>query len=124
MYSFIRVSRCLAVFLAGSALAFGQSVSTIRVEVHASGAPVADAEIVINGTTHKTSTDGSVAISVAPGLVEFTVVKESFAPITSSVTVASGQTQVVSVELQRQPTFEEQIGRSHFAKPTGIYYLL
>ncbi len=109
MYSFIRASVCVVAFLAGCTLAFGQSVSTIRVEVHASGIPVADADIVANGITHKTSADGRVVISVAPGFVEFTVLKDSFVPITSSVTVGAGQTQTVSVELQHQPTFEEQI---------------
>ena len=97
------------VCLAPDGVAFAQPVATIRVEVRADAIPVADAEVIVNGTTHKTSAAGTVTVSVAPGVIEFTVVKDAFAPTTSSVTVVNGQTQVVEVALQRQPTLEEQV---------------
>ena len=103
VFSFVFV--CLIVGTFASA----QPVATVRIEVRADAMPVADAEVIVNGVTYRTSADGGVAVSVAAGPVELTVVKESFAPATSSVTVAAGQTQVVQVELQRQPTLEEQV---------------
>src|SRR6187431_1612885 len=90
-------------------LAFAQPVTTLRVEVRAEAMPVAGAQVVVNGITHKTSEDGSIAIPVTPGVVQFTVVTESYAPVTSSVTLAAGQTQIVRVDLQRQPTLAEEI---------------
>ena len=81
----------------------------MRVEVVADARPVADAEVMVNGTTHHTAADGSVVIAVPSGRIEFTVVKRPFVPITSSVTVAAGQTQSVRIELQRQPSLEEEV---------------
>jgi outer membrane receptor for ferrienterochelin and colicins len=90
-------------------LAAGQTTAAIRIDVTAGEARVADAEVVVNGMTYKTGTDGVVTIPVAPGRLTLTVAKESFAPVTSSVTVAAGQTQTVVVQLQPQPTLEEEI---------------
>ena len=89
--------------------AFAQAPSTIRVEVVAEGLPVADAEVIVGGTAYRTATDGSATIVVPAGGVEITVIKESFVPLTSSVSVLAGQTLPVVVELQRQPAVEEQI---------------
>jgi len=50
----------------------------------------------------------TVRMQVEPGSVDITVVKEGFAPVTTRVTLASGQVQTVVVELQWQPTVEEQ----------------
>ena len=96
---------CLPLGIPASA----QAPTTIRVEVHSDAVPVSDAEVIVNGMTYKTAADGIVTIPVTPGTVEITVLKEAFAAITSSVTVAAEQTQPVLVELQRQPTVEEQI---------------
>jgi iron complex outermembrane receptor protein len=88
---------------------FAQSPTILRVEVRADAMPVAGAEVVVSRTTYRTSADGSVAIPVVAGVVEFTVVKEPYAPLTSSVAVAGGQTQLIRVDLQRQPTLQEAI---------------
>jgi iron complex outermembrane receptor protein len=95
--------------LAGRGIAAVQGATTIRVEVSLNRAPLPDAEVIVNGMTYKTGADGIVSIPVAAGTFSITVVKESFAPITSFVTVAAGQTQPVVVELQRQPTLEEEV---------------
>lgn len=86
-----------------------QAPASVRVEVRADGAPVADAEVIVNSVTFRTGTDGAIAAPVQPGIVEITVVKEGFAPLTSSVTVAEGQTQQVLVELEERPTVEEEV---------------
>jgi iron complex outermembrane receptor protein len=91
-----------------SAVVRAQSETAIRVEVHADGKAAA-AAVIVNGVAHTTSADGTVVIAVSAGLVEFTVVKDMYEPVTSSVTVAAGQTQLVTVDLQRQPTLEETI---------------
>ena len=96
---------CLPLGIPASA----QAPTTIRVEVHSDAVPVSDAEVIVNGMTYKTAADGIVTIPVTPGTVDITVLKEAFAAITSSVTVVAEQTQPVLVELQRQPTVEEQI---------------
>jgi outer membrane receptor for ferrienterochelin and colicins len=86
-----------------------QAVGIVRVEVRHDGAPVAEAEVVVNGVSFKTDPNGAVSVSRPPGAVEITVVKESFLPTTVSITLVAGQTQPVLVELQRQLTLEEQV---------------
>ncbi|MGH6691615.1 MAG: PEGA domain-containing protein, partial [Gammaproteobacteria bacterium] len=77
-----------------------QVSGVVRVEVRAGGAPVADAEVVVNGVAFRTGADGLVDAPVSAGAVDITVVRDGFAPITTSVTVAAGQTQAVVVELE------------------------
>ena len=82
---------------------------TIRVQVRASGQPVADAEVIVGGTTHRTDASGSIAIATGGGTIGVTVVKPGFAPVTVSVSVAAGSIQDVIVDLQPQPTVEETV---------------
>jgi outer membrane receptor for ferrienterochelin and colicins len=86
-----------------------QAPTMVRVEVRADAAPVAGADVVVNGMTFRTGADGAIATPVQPGAVEITVIKEGFAPLTSSVTVAAGLTQQVLVELDDDPTLEEEV---------------
>jgi outer membrane receptor for ferrienterochelin and colicins len=81
----------------------------VQVLVRSEAGPVACAEVVIEGTTHVTDDKGTVSATVPPGTVEIRVLKEGFAPVTSSVTIAAGQTQVVHVDLGAQPTVEEEV---------------
>ena len=104
-----KCSLLLLLLIPADAVAAVQVPSTVRVEVRHDAAPVADAEVLVNGTTYKTSADGTATASVEPGAVEITVVKDGFAPLTTSVTVAAGQTQAVLVDLQMQPAIEEEI---------------
>ena len=89
--------------------AFAQAPANIRVEVRFNSTPVAEATVIVNGVTYVTMADGSVSLGVASGTTEITIVKEGFAPITTSVTLQSGQSRQVLVDLQRQPSVEEQI---------------
>ncbi|MEO8255916.1 MAG: TonB-dependent receptor [Acidobacteriota bacterium] len=96
----------LAVLLSSS-LQAGQSV--IICSVTADGAPVAGAEIVVAGMTYATDAGGAVQIVVSPGPVQITVAKPGFAPVTTTVTVATGQRQAVSIELEQPPRIEETV---------------
>jgi outer membrane receptor for ferrienterochelin and colicins len=84
-------------------------VATLRVQVRASEQPVADAEVVVAGTTHRTDAAGTATITATPGTVEITVVKSGFAPATASVQVAAGAVQDVVVDLAAQAAVEETV---------------
>ena len=56
-----------------------------------------------------TDARGEVRIDVTPGPVDLTIVKEGFAPVTTTVTVAAGQQQPVAIELEKPPTIEESV---------------
>jgi outer membrane receptor for ferrienterochelin and colicins len=77
--------------------------------VTAAGAPVLGAEIVVAGRTYATNVRGETRIDVNPGPVELTVVKAGFAPLTTTVIVAAGQQQAVTIELEKPPTVEETV---------------
>jgi iron complex outermembrane receptor protein len=83
--------------------------ATLRVEVRSEGQPVEDADIVIQGSTYRTDASGRVDVVVAPGSTTVTVVKEGFVPASTPVTVTSGDRQDILVELQGQPTVEEEV---------------
>jgi outer membrane receptor for ferrienterochelin and colicins len=80
--------------------------ASLRVGVRQDTRPVADASVVVNGTTYRTDAEGVVAIPVQPGNVEVVVVKEGFSPVRTTLSVQSGQRRDVLVELQR---FEEEV---------------
>jgi iron complex outermembrane receptor protein len=90
-------------------MALQGSPATILCTVTTLNAPVADADVIVNGQTFKTDAQGQARITVAEGSIQVTVIKDGFAPVTTVVTVAAGQTQAVIVELQPQPTLEEHV---------------
>ena len=83
--------------------------SAIACTVTAAGMPVGGAEIVIAGQAHVTDRRGEARIDVTPGAIELTVVKEGFAPVTTTITVASGQQQSVTIELEQLPSVRETV---------------
>src|SRR5207253_570797 len=83
--------------------------ATLVCSVRAANAPVAGAEVVVDGRTYRTAEDGEVRISISPGSFTLTVVKDGFVPVTTSAVVGAGQTQSVVVDLQPQPAIEEQV---------------
>ena len=85
----------------------GQSI--IVCSVTAGGAPVPGAEIVVAGKTYVTDARGEVRLEVSSGPVELTILKTGFASVTTTVTVAAGQQQLVTIELERPPAIEETI---------------
>ncbi len=80
--------------------------ASLRVEVRQETKPVAEASVIVNGTTYRTDAEGAVSIPIQPGNVEIVVVKEGFSPVTTTLSVQSGQRRDVVVELQR---FEEEV---------------
>ena len=91
-----------------TAVAFAQ-IATVRVEVRNEAGPVRDAEVVINGTTHKTDAQGVVVVTLPAGHVDVVVVKEGFAPASASVDVQANQQQPVVIELNRGASIEEHV---------------
>ncbi len=67
-----------------------------------------DPEVVIDGVTHKADASGRATVTAAIGALEITVTKEGFLPATTSLSVVAGVQEVI-VELQRQPTIEEEV---------------
>jgi iron complex outermembrane receptor protein len=70
---------------------------------------VASAQIVVDGATFNTDASGIASVPIRAGSVDVTVVKNGFVPVTTTVSVAPGQTQSIVVELSPQPTIEEQV---------------
>ena len=87
----------------------GQPSATLRVQVRASENPVADAQVVVAGTTHRTDAAGTTTVDVVPGTVEITVLKPGFAPAAASVQALAGAVREVLVEMQAQPVVEETV---------------
>lgn len=83
--------------------------ATLHVEVRVGGVAVASAEVVVGGTTVKTDANGVATVTIRAGLVDITVLKDGFVPVTTTVTVASGQVQSIVVELSPSPTIEEHV---------------
>ncbi len=89
--------------------AFAQDSATVRIEVRRETVAVPGASVVVNGRGVETNANGVATVTVPPGLVEVTVLKEGFIPTTISLTVASGARQDVIIDLTVQPTVEEQV---------------
>ena len=112
------MSVLLSALLLWSSLQRAQSF--LLCTVTAGGAPVAGAEIVVAGKTYVTDRTGAARIAVVPGSIDLTVVKEGFAPLSSSVTVAPGQEQPVSIALERPPSVQETITVSATRTDRGL----
>ena len=87
----------------------GQEVGHLRLEVHTGSDPVANAEVVVSGTTHLTDTRGIAVIQTSAGPGQVTVLREGFVAVTVPVDVVAGQERVVRIDLVRQPALEEEV---------------
>jgi iron complex outermembrane receptor protein len=96
-------------FVQLSILAGQTQSATIRVHVRASEKPLHQAQVVVHGETHETDTSGAVSIAVPPGNVELTVVKAGYVPVTTTVAVAVGAQQDITVDMHPEPTVEETV---------------
>jgi outer membrane receptor for ferrienterochelin and colicins len=100
----------LFVLLCGAAPALAQTATTIRVEVRHGAAAVSGASVAIDGrTAAQTDSSGAAVLTVSPGTVTITVVKDGFATATTSVSVAAGQQQSVLFELDAPLEVEETV---------------
>lgn len=79
----------------------------LRIEVRHAERAVADVTVLVNGTTHTTDVAGLVLVTVPPGPADLVVMKDGFAPLTTSVTVAPDRLREVVVELQ--PALSEEV---------------
>ena len=86
-----------------------EQIGTVRVDVHTGTDPVANAEVVVAGTTHLTDEEGTAIIQVSAGQGQVTVLQEGYVPVTVPVDVVAGQERVVRIEIVRQPTLEEEV---------------
>jgi outer membrane receptor for ferrienterochelin and colicins len=98
--------RVLVLLVALVQAAAQEPTATLRVEVRQQTKPVADASVIVNGTTYRTDGEGAVSIAIQPGNAEIVVEKEGFSPVTTTLSVQNGQRRDVVVELQR---FEEEV---------------
>jgi iron complex outermembrane receptor protein len=86
-----------------------QERATIRVEVRADSAPVADARVTINGVSLATDHNGIVIAPVTLGKVNVTVSKPGFLPVTASLSVDEARQWRLRIELQPMEPVKEEI---------------
>ena len=89
--------------------ALDQGTGIVNLRVTAAGAPVAAAQVLVNGAATMTDVDGVARLQLTPGQTQVTVAKAGFLPVTLAVSVAEGQEQSLVVELDSQPTLEEHV---------------
>jgi outer membrane receptor for ferrienterochelin and colicins len=89
--------------------AYGQQAATVLIEVRTASGPVAGADVVIDGVTHKTDDKGILAMTLDAGKIRIDVVRQGFAPATTVQDLQPGQQHSVIIELRRQPTVEEEV---------------
>jgi iron complex outermembrane receptor protein len=102
----------MRLFLVATLLAFAPGLAlaqTLRIEVRSSDGPVRDADVVVNGMTHKTDAQGVLVVTVQPGRVDIVVVKDGFAPASASVDLQPNQLQPVVIDLNRGASVEEHV---------------
>ncbi len=102
------------------AAAVQSAQSALVCTVTAGGSPVSGAEIVVAGKTYVTDRLGEVRIEVPPGSIDLTIVREGFAPVTTSITVVAGQVQPVSIALERPPSIQETVTVSATRTDRGL----
>jgi outer membrane receptor for ferrienterochelin and colicins len=102
------VGVCLLGLIATVATAQGPS-STLLIEVRTPTGPLRAVEVLVNGTTHTTGEDGVVSVSVPAGKVRIDVVRQGFLPATATPDAQPGGQHSIIIELQPEPTIEEEI---------------
>jgi iron complex outermembrane receptor protein len=97
----------VGLLLIAPAPAPAQAPATVEVHVRHDAAPVAGAQVVINGSTFTTDAAGAVTISLPSGPAIVTALMDGFVPTTTSISLQPGQTLQLSIDLDPQPTVEE-----------------
>jgi outer membrane receptor for ferrienterochelin and colicins len=104
----VRYAMWGVLFVVSASTALAQT-ATVRVEVRAEAGPVADADVFVNGVSHRTDINGKVVVMVPSGTAQIVVVKAGFAPASASVDVQAGQEQPVIVDLTTESTMREEV---------------
>lgn len=101
----------LLLFCAGASVA-GQEVNqsaTIQLEVQSAPGPVAGAQVMVGEISAVTDEKGKATIMVTPGVFDISVSHQGFITGKTYIAVAAGQVQEIVLELQPNPTLEEEI---------------
>ena len=86
-----------------------EQMGSVRVEVQTGTDPIANAEVVVGGTTHLTDKEGVAIIQTSAGPGQVTVLRVGFFPVTVPVDIVAGRERVVRIELVRQPAIAEEV---------------
>jgi outer membrane receptor for ferrienterochelin and colicins len=101
--------------------AAAQQPAALRIEVRSDGgAPVRDADVVINGVTQKTDATGTTVFMLPPSHVDIVVVKAGLAAASASLDLRTDQPQTVTIELSRGASVEEHVTVSATRTERGI----
>jgi outer membrane receptor for ferrienterochelin and colicins len=100
---------CLAFYSLPAPATLEQPSAVIQIVVTADNRPVARAQIIVRGNTTETDAEGRATLQSSPGVVEITVVKEGFNPVTVTATASVGPPQLIPITLERQATLEEHV---------------
>lgn len=84
-------------------------MATIRLLAQSDTGPLAGAQVMVGGISAVTDQNGVATIMVNPGTVDVSVSHEGFVTNKTSITVAAGQIQEITLELQPNPTAEQEI---------------
>ena len=87
---------------------FAQS-TTIQVQVRSDGAPLAGAQVVAAGATRVTDAKGIASFEATPGKIEISVLKDGYVAVKSTLVVGGGRINPLVVDLEPQPTHEEEV---------------
>jgi iron complex outermembrane receptor protein len=102
-------------------VAFAQPSALLRIEVRSSTGPVQNADVIVNGTTRETGTQGFVVFSVSPGHVDITVVKSGFTPAAASIEISPAEERrTITIELNPATAIEEHVTVSATRTDRGI----
>jgi outer membrane receptor for ferrienterochelin and colicins len=75
--------------------------AAIRIIVRSAGEAVQGASVVADASSASTDRTGTAALSVSPGTVQITVVKDGYLPAVTVMTVLAGERREQTVELRR-----------------------
>ena len=100
---------CLSVAAGLSGAAAQAPQPTLQVEVRSAAGPLASADVIVNGVSHKTGEQGLLRVMLPPGKVQIVVNKGGFAPADTIVDLQQGRHHSVVIELQAAPTVDEEV---------------
>jgi outer membrane receptor for ferrienterochelin and colicins len=90
----------------------GQEVTeaaTVRLLVRSDSGPISGAHVTVGEISAVTDQSGAATVMVNPGNLDVSVSREGFITSKASVTLAVGQTQEIVLELQPNPSAEQNI---------------
>jgi iron complex outermembrane receptor protein len=83
--------------------------AVVMIETRTADRPLPGAEVVVNGSLHRTNDTGSVTLRLPPGRVQIVARAEGFVAVETVVELRSGEQRTIVLELRAPPTVEEEI---------------